>query len=249
MRSLCLLVSTEFLKLKRTLALRLAFLIPIALTVFVVGAAYARSSATPTKDSLIGFAQLTLTLWSIVVLPFYIALTAALIAAIEHQSDSWRHLLALPIGRRSLYIAKWVAAGSVLLIASLTLPTAVALAAEGFRFFKPGWSVADTPTTMVFRGALLSYVAAGLVFSIQMWISFRWRSFIPGLAVAVGALVCMFAFIPRGAGLFGKVFPWSLPAMAMAPHNIHRALVVIWGLAGGGVAALLAWVDLSRREF
>src|SRR5947199_102715 len=79
-RSLGRLVSTEFLKLKRTLALRLAFLIPVALTVFVVGGAYARSSATPTKDSLIGFAQLTLTLWSIVVLPFYIALTAALVA-------------------------------------------------------------------------------------------------------------------------------------------------------------------------
>lgn len=237
------------MKLRRTLALRLAFLIPVSLTVFVVGGAYARSSTTPTKDSLIGFAQLTLTLWSIVVLPFYVALTAGLIAAIEHQNDNWRHVFALPVGRTSLYVAKWVTAGSVLLLASLVLPAAVSLAAEGFRLLKPGGMVADTPTAMVFRGAGLSYVAATLVFSIQMWISLRWRSFIPGLAVAVGALVCMFTFIPRGAGMFGNLFPWSLPAMAMAPHNTFRALAVVWGLAGGALATLLAWLDLSRHEY
>lgn len=248
MRDLYRLVSTEFLKLKRTLALRLAFTIPVLLTVFVVGGAYARSAATPTKDSLIGFAQLTLTLWSIVVLPFYAALIAALVAAIEHQHDNWQHLLALPVNRRSVYVAKWVSASSLLLIASLTLPIAVSVAAEGLRILKPGWMLADRPTTMVFRGALLSYVAAGLVFSIQMWISLRWRNFIPGLAVAVGALVCMFALIPRGAGVFGNVFPWSLPAMAMAPHNTYRTLAVIWGGFGGTLAAVLAWFDLSRRE-
>jgi hypothetical protein len=90
--------------------------------------------------------------------------------------------------------------------------------------------------------------AAVLLFSIQMWISLRWRSFLPGLVVAAIALALMFVAIPRGVALFGSLFPWSLPAMAMSPHNPYRPIAVELGLFGGFLVGAVACWHLSRRE-
>jgi hypothetical protein len=80
-----------------------------------------------------------------------------------------------------------------------------------------------------------------------MWISLRWRSFIPGLAIGVVALVVNIIILP--AGMFAaNLFPWCLPAVAMAPHSPHRVLGVAWGLLGGVAVGMIACWDLSRRE-
>jgi hypothetical protein len=105
------------------------------------------------------------------------------------------------------------------------------------------------PSVMIFRGVLLSTCAAGFLFSIQMWISLRWRSFLPGLVVAVIALALMFVAIPRGVALFGSLFPWSLPAMAMSPHNPYRPIAEGLGVFGGIVVGAVACWHLARREF
>jgi hypothetical protein len=93
-----------------------------------------------------------------------------------------------------------------------------------------------------------SLCATGLLLSRQLWVSLRWSNVIAGLAVATAAVLTMFLFIPRGAGIFGSLFPWSLPAFAMAPVSPHRVLAMTVGLVGGiAVGAVACW-DLSRRE-
>jgi hypothetical protein len=95
---------------------------------------------------------------------------------------------------------------------------------------------------------LIQSCAAGLLFSIQMWVSLRSRSFRPGLVVAVIALALMFIAIPRGAAFFGSLFPWSLPAVAMAPVNPYRPLAVGLGLLGGAVVGAVAcWGPCAAR--
>jgi hypothetical protein len=84
-----------------------------------------RRDAGNAAYELLGFAQLTLTTWTIVVLPLYTALAAALVAALEHQGDNWKHLLALPVARRSIFVAKWAAGAGLLLVSSVVLPAAV----------------------------------------------------------------------------------------------------------------------------
>jgi hypothetical protein len=137
----------------------------------------------------------------------------------------------------------------LLLLSFLVLAGGVVATAEILRWIRPAWSAWRLPTDLMFRGALLSSSADALLFSIQMWISLRWRSFLPGLVVAVIALALMFVAIPRGPALFGSFFPWSLPAMAMAPHNPHYRIAVWWGLLGGIVLGAFACWRLSTREF
>jgi hypothetical protein len=156
----------------------------------------------------------------------YGALVAALLAGIEHQNERWKHIFALPIERRTIFVVKWLVGLGLLFFSFLLLSTCVVGAAEMLRLAKPAWRSSPLPTFMIFRGAVVSSCAAALLFSIQMWISMRWRNFLPGLVLAIIALALMFVAIPHGVGIFHSFFPWSLPAMAMAPHNQHHAIAV-----------------------
>ncbi len=249
MKDLYRVLLAEVLKLKRTLALRLAIWGPAIIVLLVFGMYVERGEKIGGPNPLAGFAQLVLTIWSIIMFPLYAALAAALLAAIEHQNETWKHLLTLPVNRVTIFVAKWIMGIGLLLLSSLVIPTGVSSAAEILRLLKPAWSSSPLPSAMIFRGALMSFCAAGLLFSIQMWVSLRWRSFLPGLIVAVIALVLMFIAIPRGVALFGSLFPWSLPAMAMSPHNPYRAVAIAVGLLGGTLVGVVACWDLSRREF
>src|SRR5215472_11755673 len=241
-------LTAEGLKLKRTLALRLAIWCPTVIVLLVFGVYVGRSDKGGSPELLTGFAQLTLTIWTIIVFPLFAALVAALIAAVEHQNDTWKHLLALPVDRSTIFVSKWIAGISLLLFSSLVLATGVVVTAEALQLIKPGWGSSLRPSAMIFRGVFLSSCAAWLVYSIQMWISLRWRSFLPGLVVAVMGLALMFVAIPRGVALFGSLFPWSLPAMTMSPHNPYHAIALGLGLCGGVLVGAVAW-HLSRREF
>ena len=243
------LLLAEILKLKRTLALRLAISTPALIIVIVTGMYLERGRQFTEDNPLTGFAQLILTSWSIIVFPLFTALTAAMLAATEHQNDNWKQLFAMPVNRRAIFGAKWIAGVMVLLASCFVLAAGVSAAAEILRLAKPALNSASLPVGMIFRGASLSLCAAGLLFSIQMWISLRWRSFLPGIVVAVIALAVMFISVPRGAAFFGSLFPWSLPAMAMAPRNPYRPIAVTLGLLGGATAGFAACWDLARREF
>jgi ABC-2 type transport system permease protein len=244
-------VAVEGLKLRRTLAFRLAVLAPLFIVILQFTIELVRggeeSESSPGLNPLMGFGQGILTFWTIVLLPFCAALIAALLAALEHHGDNWKHILALPVPRTLLFAAKWMAAAGLLSLSSVVLVAAYCLAAAILQAVKPGWSAASWPVITVIQRAFFGLCAAGLLLSIQMWISLRWRSFIPGLAIGVVALVVNIIILP--AGMFAaNLFPWCLPAVAMAPHSPHRVLGVAWGLLGGVAVGMIACWDLSRRE-
>jgi lantibiotic transport system permease protein len=246
MKDLLHVFMAEVLKLKRTLVLRLAIGSPLLIVVVMLGIYLERGERMEAVDPLAGFAQIILTPWAIILLPLYAALAAALLAAIEHQNEAWKHLFALPVNRVTIFSAKWIAGICLLLISSLVVVIGVCTAAEVLRLTKPAWSSEPLPIAMVFRGAARSLGASGLLFSIQMWISLRWRSFLPGLVVAVLALVVMFISVPRGAAFFTSLFPWSLPGMAIAPRNSYRLVAIGLGFVGGAVVGAAGCWSLSR---
>src|SRR5216117_284642 len=111
-------LTAEVLKLKRTLALRLAIYLPLIVVLLVFGIYVQRGEKMGGDNPLTGFAQQILTIWTIIMFPLYAALAAALLGAIEHHSENWKHLLALPVDRSSIFIAKWIAGSGLLLLSS-----------------------------------------------------------------------------------------------------------------------------------
>lgn len=249
MRGIYRALQAERLKIKRTLAFRLALGCPVIIVLLVFGIYVQRGEKAAGANVLTGFAQQILTIWTIILFPLYAALAAALLAALEHQNETWKHMLALPIKRYNIFLAKWIAGLGLLFLSSLVVAGGVIGTSAVLRLTKPSWGSPPLPSLMILRGTALSCCAACLLFSIQMWISLRWRSFLPGLLVAVIALVVMFVAIPRGVAMFGSLFPWSLPALAMAPHNPYWPIAAGLGSLGGAVVGRFACWSLSRREF
>ena len=248
-------VSAEFLKLKRTLALRVAIVAPFAvigLQVFVSTQQpeVPRPGATP----LLGLVQGGFFLWSLLVLPMYGALAAALVAAVDHQDDHWKHLFALPIRRPAILLAKWIAVIALVMISYLTLASGLLTLTAVLRSVRPAWPEAPGLLRLVAVRATEGCLAAWLFLSIQLWVSLRWRSFTVGLTVGIIAVLVMLGLVARGGGrtTMAQSYPWALPVTAIArivEPTPNRVIVAARGSIGGALAALAMCWSLSRREW
>jgi hypothetical protein len=245
--------SAELLKLRRTLALRLALAVPAAVVALNLLIAYQQPDVPTKGNPFVGFAQGSLMMWTLLVLPLFIALVAALVAAIDHQGDNWKHLFALPVSRLSVFMAKWMATATLVLVGSMTVVLLVWPGLALLRVAKPGWREFATPWTLVLWRAIESASAAAFMLSIQLWVSLRWKSFVAGLAVVIVALMVMLGGIgsARSRSTFAKFYPWALPVTAIArmtEPSRDRSVVAAGGLLAGVFVAVAGCWALSRRE-
>jgi lantibiotic transport system permease protein len=213
-----------------------------------------RGVDAPAEKPLMGFAQISFTMWTILVLPLYIALAAALVAGLDHQSNGWQRMFSLPIARGSLFGAKWIATAGLVLLSTLTFSAAICVGCELLRLFKPAFRLWSPPIGLVMRRSMQTFAAAGLVIALQTWVSLRWRSFLSGLSLGVAGVLVLLGGVARaGLGTFVVyVYPWALPPTAMArmwESHPDRWIATWWGLAGGVLVAFAGCWELSRREF
>ncbi len=247
-------VSAEFLKLKRTLAVRLAVAAPLAvvlLNFFIYS--QGRGADTPGANPLIGFAQINFTMWTILVLPLYVALAAALVAGVDHQSNGWKQMLALPVSRQSVFASKWMAAAALVLLSAVVFAFGISIAALVLRAIRPTFRSASIPAGLVTLRSLQTFGAACLIVSIHTWVSLRYRTFIAGLGLGIGGVFILLGGVARsGLGTFiVYVYPWALPPTAMArmwETHADRWFVTAWGIVAGTLIAILGSWRLSRRD-
>ena len=115
----------ELFKLRRTLALWAAFLCPlvvIAMTTAVILSRGPGRIGGPSNDAWDGLTlSFVFFLWCLLGLPLFVALETALLAALEHRENAWKHLFALPIGRWSIYVATLLVAAALVALSSIVL--------------------------------------------------------------------------------------------------------------------------------
>lgn len=247
-------ISAEMLKLKRTLVLWLAVGAPLAAVLLnVVVYSRTRELDAPGGNALIGFAQLSFTMWTIIVLPLYAALAAALVAATDHQGDHWAQLLALPVPRASIFAAKYVAACCLLALSVLVFVAGVVGASTLLAALRPALHGQPVPAGLIIVRGLESGLAAGLVVAIQTWVSLRWQSVAVGLALGIVAVLGLLGGVARlGLGTIAiYVYPWALAATAMGrmwETHADRVPVAIGGAVAGLLVAVAGSWWLARRE-
>ena len=250
MRTVIRALWAEVLKLRRTLALRLAIVAPLALIALDGVVAYQRGPASFRGAGNVWYQTMHEVFYfsSIMMLPLFIALQATLVAEVEHGSAGWKHLYVLPIPRRAVYVAKQVAALALIglsvgLLAAFTVPAGLVLQA-----LKPEMGFEP----LVPWGRLLAYVgglflSSWLMLALHTWVGVRWRGFV--LPLGVGILGTFLALVVGDTG-FGRVFPWSLPqAVAEAlSGGVFAWRTVAWGVLGGIVVMLFGCRAVTRRE-
>lgn len=238
----------ELLKLKRTLAVRMIFVAPllVALLQFFIGLNQRRvGSGFKLWDTVF---QSSLSVWAIFMLPLLITLETALLASIEHNEKQWKHLLALPVSRVALYLAKFLIALLLALLSTLVLGGLLILVGYGLMKLRPEYASAGGPNLSWLLTHLLKlWLASWLIVALHTWISLRWAS----VTVALGAGIAgtFFALFAASARI-GKFYPWLLPVNTLSVISTeNRAPFALWlGTLGAVVVLALSCWEFTRRE-
>ena len=234
----------ELLKLKRTLAFRVIFVLPllIALLQFLVilrTKTYARGfklwQTHPTNSFQI---------WAVFMMPLLIALVTALLNGIEHSDKQWKHLFALPVPRYTVYFAKLIVAQGLILTSTLVLTVFTVIVGVAGMYLRPELANAGpVPYLWLAKQAAFVWLASWLIIAIHTWISMRWSGFPIALGAGIGGT--FFALFAASASV-GKYYPWLLPMNIFIDGRFATALVL--GIGGGIVAAVLGCLEFVRRD-
>ena len=234
----------ELLKLKRTLAFRVIFVLPglVALLQFFAlwrtrkfGADFRLWETLPRN---------VLAVWAVFMLPLLITLETALLNGIEHADRQWKHIFALPVTRHAVYLSKFVVALALAAASTLFLCVLTVLAGLAVTYLRPELTnVGPIPYGWLAEYAALVWLAAWLIVAIQTWVSIRWSGFAVALGTGIGGT--FFALFAASASA-GKYYPWLLPMNIFTGERFAAALWL--GAAGGALAALLGCLDFVRRD-
>ncbi|WP_339159958.1 ABC transporter permease [Paenibacillus sp. FSL W8-0186] len=105
-------------------------------------------------------------------------LISSLVANIEHQMSSWKQLLALPVSRSSVFLAKFTMCVIVLSISCLLLPVFTAGLGLLLGFQTP------LPIRELLTMGFYPYLAAWPLLALQLWLSLTFRN--QALPVSIG---------------------------------------------------------------
>jgi hypothetical protein len=237
-------LSAELLKLKRTLAFRMIFVLPLLVALLQFFVLWKSKGFSPGFKLWKTLPLTAFQLWAIFMMPLLITLETALLNGIEHNDHQWKHILALPIPRHTVYFAKFMVAQA--LIGASTLILCLLMVIVGIAGTHLRTELANSgpiPFGWLAKYAALVWLAAWLMIAIHTWISTRWSS----LAVALGAGIAgtFFALFAASASV-AKYYPWLLPLNVFTPERFSLA---IWlGAVGGIVVAVAGCLEFVRRD-
>lgn len=253
MRDLQRALAAELLKTRRTRALLIAIVTPylVVLLPFVValsqGGALVRR---PAFSPWIWFADAAFSTWTLILFPLFLSLEAALLASMEHRSGGFKHLFVLPVRRGTVYAAKQITVALLTAGSLLLLVLGLVVAGLALRSLRPGLGFeAPVPLGNLLAGAARIFAASGLVLAIHTWMSLRWRSFAPVLALGILATVVTIA-LNSGDVEVWPWFPWSLPFQAGRGlgQAVREPAILAVGALGGLAAAFLGGQEMTRRD-
>ncbi len=245
----------EALKLRRTIAWKMAIVAPGIIVLLAFFAAWQAPFSTVNRfgagHEWEALTRFCMRLWAILMLPLYIVLQSALLAALDHAGGQWRSILARPLPRWTFYSTKLAftiglaVAGSLLLALGIALDGAILPQLQREIVFAQ-----PIPWGMILRNCAQVFGLAFAGLSVQNWISLRWQSFSVAMAAGIVLLVLgVFAgAVGQSTGSALRFFPSALPMLIMARDVANVAVGLRISVVCGVFVAIAAGIDFSRRE-
>ncbi|WNS41837.1 ABC transporter permease [Paenibacillus sp. MMS20-IR301] len=163
-------------------------------------------------------------------------LLCSLIGNVEHQTSSWKQLLALPISRTAVFMAKLLLCLLLLVVSCLLLSAGTLLLG-----LLLGFGSQPVPYTDVLRIGFAAYAAALPVIVLQLWLSLSSRN--QTLPVSLGMTLSLLSLF--SVFLSGWV-PLSWPDLAWNAEQpwLYSAA----GLLLGGLVLLPGALHFARKD-
>jgi hypothetical protein len=207
--------SAELLKLKRTIAFLLTILIPVLLALLITIMVLDKHPENYNEEMFFSMLSSTFSIWSIIVLPMFLAIQTGLISATEKTTGQWKHIFCLPVPKWKILLTKWLAILTVT-FAAHTLVVLLYLATFPIiQLIVPHVAFIPYMDTMDFAYFLmiLCFTSIGL-----SSIHYVFSLFLPGLVgnIGLGISAVTLAMGLTWGGHFIEYFPWTMPMAALA---------------------------------
>ena len=234
----------ELLKLKRTLAFRVIFVLPFLVATLQFFISWRTKKFAPDFNLWQTITTSSLQIWAVFMLPLLIALETALLNGIEHGDKQWKHLFALPVPRYCIYFAKVIVAQALILISTLILAGLIVVVGIAATYVRPELANAGpAPYGFIAKNAALVWLASWLIIAIHTWVSMRWSGF--PIPLGTGIAGTFFALFAASASI-GKYYPWLLPMNIFLEGRATTAIVL--GVVGALVVMLIGCWEFVRRD-
>jgi len=236
------LIAAEFLKLRRSLVLLLCAAAPalVALLSFLMFMRWEK------PQLWLHFAMGGSALWAYFMLPMTITALTVLVAQLEHGPRAWNHILALPVPRWQIFVAKALVVltlGALMSIALVLLIPAAGLLGEWMKGGDQLLGAIPWEATVSIVGKM--FLGSMLLTMLQLWAALRFRSFVPPLVLGIGGT---FVAVAATSAKEGPFFPWLIPTNVLASDPARAAVAIDVGLYGGLLLLVAMVIHMSRAE-
>jgi len=230
-------MASEFLKIRRKMILFLVFLGPIGvigLEAVNFGIRYDWLTGVYKNDlwrGLIG----EVSMLSIPTILIGLTILTSMIATIEHQTNAWKQLLALPISKTKVFTGKVLLSLLLLLIACLLLTGGTILLGLLLKFGT------DIPFLFLIKMCFFPCLASLPLITLQIWLAITIKNqAIPLTIGIIGAIVGMYSMN------FPDWVPWKWPLLLNEwDKPIYSVLA---GLIIGILLYFMSLIDFNRRD-
>lgn len=234
------LLFVEILKVRRSMALLVAFACP--LMVVALNVLIQLKSKHPPTWTMYWLGNTAV--WTYFMYPLYIALVTALLNGNEHKNGTWRVMLSLPISSTQLYFSKLLLAFLFLVLANVVLfvMCAVGVLLLGLCGLPTVGAFEFTPLKAI---AILS-VAVLPVLLFQHWLSWRFSNIVAPLTAGV---IGTMGIMQIGQSKDWVYYPWSYALTAInATNSDAKTQALQLAFAVSCVMSLLTWIWLKRTS-
>ena len=161
---------------------------------------------------------------------------SSMIANVEHEQGSWKQLLAMPIPRPAVYLAKFLLACVLLIISCLLLTAGIVILGLVF-----GFGAGEIPWGQAIKLGLLPLAGALPVLSIELWLTMIAKN--QALPVTLGIVLAI-------TGMFSLSISPSFPLAwaQMAWNGPNPFMYAGMGLVVGLLIMLLGMMHFSRKD-
>ncbi len=218
MKGFILSLRSEFYKSRKTLGFWAAILLPFLLLFFTSIGFYIKSDQLTSSSGMViwlRFAGVSLNVMGVLLLPMFVIFIAYSVNSIEHKADTWKTLFSLPIGKWSVYSAKFFYALSLIFITLMLFPLFTIGFGNLLGAVKPELKFAKFNMASILMQIYLKLFLSSLgILSIQFLLSLLWSDFLKPMGI--GFLLFIAGVACSGANWeYTYTIPYAHPVLAM----------------------------------
>lgn len=247
MKALLVAYRIELLKLRRTLALLMAFVAPTMVVLLQVLIWLNNKRGFDGKNDLwLGFFGNVLTVWALFMQPLLAALVTGLVYHAESASTGWLRMGVWPLPRGAVPLAKLATVLTLMLLSTLVLTGGSLVGARLADALHPLITLPDRVPWGTIASRVSGVSAASLlVVAIQSLVASRYSAVTVSLGTGVaGTFVALFA----SSWKLGVYYPWLMPLRALHGTQAQATLAVALGALGGVLVGAASVVLAARRD-